>query len=74
MVMGAWFLAIAVGNYVASEFSTLAAKEAGKVATAIEKAHAYGDVFQYVFIVGIAVGGALLLASRWVNRGMHGVK
>lgn len=49
MVMGAWFLAIACGNYIASEFSTLAANEAGKVGTALEKAHAYGTVFNYVF-------------------------
>jgi POT family proton-dependent oligopeptide transporter len=74
MVMGAWFLAIACGNYIASEFSTLAANEAGKVDTSLQKANAYGDVFQYVCIVGVAVGLALLLGSRWINRGMHGVK
>jgi len=74
MVMGAWFLAIACGNYIASEFSTLAAKEAGKVSTALEKANAYGTVFNYVFLVGVAIGGGLLLSSRWINRGMHGVK
>ncbi|MCE9594714.1 MAG: peptide MFS transporter [Planctomycetes bacterium] len=74
MVMGAWFLAIACGNYIASEFSTRAAQEAGKVSTALEKAHAYGTVFNYVCLVGVVVGGALLLCSRWINRGMHGVK
>jgi len=74
MVMGAWFLAIACGNYIASVFSSLAARKAGEVTAAIDKAHAYGTVFNYVFVVGIAIGGTLLLGSRLINRGMHGVK
>jgi POT family proton-dependent oligopeptide transporter len=74
MVMGAWFLAIACGNFIASKFSTLAAQEAGKVSTALEKAHAYGTVFNYVCVVGVVIGVALLVGSRWINRGMHGVK
>jgi POT family proton-dependent oligopeptide transporter len=74
MVMGAWFLAIAAGNYIASEFSSLAARKAGAVETQLAKAQAYGEVFHYVFLVGAALGLALLLSSRLVNRGMHGVK
>jgi POT family proton-dependent oligopeptide transporter len=74
MVMGAWFLAIACGNYIASVFSTVAAHKAGQVDTALEKAHAYGTVFNYVCVVGIGIGVTLLLGSRWINRWMHGVK
>jgi len=74
MVMGAWFLAIAAGNYIASEFSSLAARKAGAVTSQVAKVEAYGEVFHYVFLTGAVIGVALLLASRLVNRGMHGVK
>jgi POT family proton-dependent oligopeptide transporter len=74
MVMGAWFLAIACGNYIAGVFSTLAANKAEQVPTALEKAHAYGTVFNYVCVVGVGIGLALLVGSRWINRWMHGVK
>ncbi len=74
MVMGAWFIAIATGNFVAGKISSLAAREAGKATTELAKVQAYGTVFQYVMWLGVGVGVLFLLASPVINKKLHGVK
>jgi POT family proton-dependent oligopeptide transporter len=74
MVMGAWFISIATGNFVAGKISSLAAREAGRATTEIEKVQAYGTVFHYVLIAGVGLGMLFLILSPVVNRKLHGVK
>lgn len=74
MVMGAWFISIATGNFLAGKISSLAAAEAGRATDAIGKVHAYGHVFTYMIYLGVGLGIAVILVSRLMNRWMHGVK
>jgi POT family proton-dependent oligopeptide transporter len=74
MVMGAWFISIATGNFLAGKISSLAATEAGKATDALGKVHAYGHVFTYMVYLGIGLGVAVILVSKLMNRWMHGVK
>jgi proton-dependent oligopeptide transporter, POT family len=74
MVMGAWFISIATGNWLAGEVSTLAANEADKAVDGIGKVQAYGHVFQYMVYLGVGVGIVVILSSRVINKWMHGVK
>jgi POT family proton-dependent oligopeptide transporter len=74
MVMGAWFISIATGNFLAGKVSSLAANEAGKAADALGKVHAYGHVFGYMVYMGIGLGIAVIVLARVMNRWMHGVR
>ncbi|MBM4016132.1 MAG: peptide MFS transporter [Planctomycetes bacterium] len=74
MVMGAWFISIAAGNFLAGEISSLAADRAGAVNDALAKVNAYGGVFGYVAWAGIGLGIAVIVVSKFINRWMHGVK
>ena len=74
MVMGAWFISIATGNFLAGKVSSLAANEAGKATDALGKVQAYGHVFTYMVYMGVGVGIAVILLSKPINKWMHGVK
>ncbi len=76
MVMGAWFVSIACANYAAGLFSELAgSSEVGEAAaTGKDALPAYVSAFTPIVWMSIAIGGALFLASRLVNKLMHGVK
>ncbi|MCY3001996.1 MAG: peptide MFS transporter [Planctomycetota bacterium] len=74
MVMGAWFISIATGNFLAGEVSTMAAKKAGAAVDALGKVQAYGEVFTLMVYVGIGVGVGVIVLSGLINRWMHGVK
>jgi len=74
MVMGAWFISIATGNFLAGKVSTLAANEAKKAADALGKVQAYGHVFTYMVYMGVGLGIAVILLSRVINKWMHGIK
>jgi POT family proton-dependent oligopeptide transporter len=74
MVMGAWFLSIALGNFLAG----LVGSDAGHLRDAatgpIEKLHTYSAAFLPVVYTALAVGIVMFLLSRWINKWMHGVK
>ena len=72
IVMGAWFLSISMGNYVAGIFSALA----GASAEPGENAPLAGYVDAYTPILYMAVGAGVLLIvlSRPINKLMHGIK
>ena len=74
MVMGAWFISIATGNFLAGKISSLAAAEAKNATDALGKVHAYGNVFSYMVYVGVGLGLVVILCSRSMNRWMHGIK
>jgi proton-dependent oligopeptide transporter, POT family len=74
MVMGAWFISIANGNFLAGKVSSLAAHEAKLATTELGKVQAYGEVFTYMIYLGVGVGVAVIVLSRFINKWMHGVK
>jgi len=72
IVMGAWFLSISMGNYVAGLFSALA----GETAEPGEGAPLAGYVsaYQPIFYMAVGSGVLLLLLSKPINKLMHGIK
>jgi POT family proton-dependent oligopeptide transporter len=74
MVMGGWFMSIAVGNYLAGEFSSFAAKKVEAAATLGDKAAAYGSAFTLLLLITAGIGVMLFLFSPMINKLMHGVK
>jgi proton-dependent oligopeptide transporter, POT family len=75
MVMGAWFVSIACANYAAGLFSKIAGEvniaddAVGEAALA-----GYTQAFTPILWLAVGIGAALFLASRAVNKLMHGVK
>lgn len=74
MVMGAWFISIATGNFLAGTISSLAATKAEQAGDALGKASAYGDVFTIMVWLGVGVGLGVIVSSRLIDKWMHGVK
>jgi POT family proton-dependent oligopeptide transporter len=73
MVMGAWFISIATGNFLAGKFSEAAAPVEGAT-DLVANLHTYSSAFSTLQWIGIGVGAGLILVSPLVNRAMHGVK
>ncbi|MEM7204947.1 MAG: peptide MFS transporter [Planctomycetota bacterium] len=72
MVMGAWFLSVAVGNYAAGQVAALVgsgAKE-GEIASL----SSYTDVFSSAMWASFIVGGFFVLIGPFVNKLLHGVR
>lgn len=74
MVMGAWFVSIALANYAAGLFSEIAGEASvGEVGGAAALS-GYVDAFTPIVWMTLIVGGVLSVASPLVNKLMHGVK
>jgi len=76
MVMGAWFVSIACANYAAGLFSRIAGEvKVGAEAQVGKSALAgYVEAFTPIVWMTVALGIGLFVASRLVNKLMHGVK
>jgi len=75
MVMGSWFVSIACANYAAGLFSKIAGEvEIAADATGPAALNGYTTAFTPILYLAVGLGIALLLASRLVNKLMHGVK
>lgn len=76
MVMGAWFVSISVGNYLAGEVSSKAGEALATLADSppLERINAYETAFWPIIYTACGVGVALVLASKLVNKLMHGIK
>jgi len=76
MVMGAWFMSIAIGNYLAGVVSSDAGAmiDAAKDKPGIEKIGLYTQAFTPIIYTALAVGIVMFLLSRLINKWMHGVK
>lgn len=76
MVMGAWFISIAVGNHLAGQVSAGAGAliDAAQAKPAAERITAYTTAFTPILYTALGVGIVLFILSRWINRWMHGVK
>lgn len=75
MVMGAWFVSIACANYGAGLFSKVAGSvEIAADAKGQEALTGYVQAFTPILWMAVALGVALFVMSRLVNKLMHGVK
>ena len=78
MVMGSWFMSIAIGNYLAGVLSSTAGAniEAAIKANApmLDRLHIYENAFWPIVYMACGAGVALMLCSKLLNKIMHGIK
>jgi len=74
MVMGAWFVSIALANYAAGLFSKIAGEASVGAASGADALAGYESAFVPIVWMTMIVGGVLVLLSPLVNKLMHGVK
>ena len=74
MVMGAWFLSIALGLFLAGKVGSDVGRMGEAATDPIGKLHTYSAAFLPVVYIALAVGIVMFLLSRWINKWMHGVK
>ena len=75
-VMGAWFLATALSNYLASVIATFTGVEhSGEgeqiIPIPLETVHVYGDVYKQIALAAIFSAIACLLLVPLLNKWMH---
>ena len=71
LVMGAWFMCTAIGNYVAGAVAAVASGGGSSGTAGIEQ---YAAIYTQIAIAGFVFGAAFMLFSPLINRLMHGVK
>jgi POT family proton-dependent oligopeptide transporter len=76
MMMGVWFLSIAVAQYVAGLVAQVASVETvgGQVTNLQVSLNTYVGVFTTIGLVAMGIGVVLLLLSWPLKYLMHGVK
>ena len=76
LMMGTWFLSIAVAQYVAGVVAQFASVEtvAGEVTNLKLSLETYVGVFQTIGLVAAGIGAVLLVLAWPLQRLMHGVK
>ena len=72
MVMGAWFMSIAVGNYSAGKLAEAVGSAGG--AEGVAKLGDYVSVYSPAMYASFGVGVFFLIISPLVNRMLHGVR
>lgn len=72
LVMGAWFVSISAGNYLAGELAAVVGSAGGEGGVAALRD--YADVYGPAMWASFAVGGFFLLIGPLVNRLLHGVR
>ncbi len=76
LMMGVWFLSIAVAQYVAGVVAQVASVETvgGQVTNLKVSLETYVGVFQTIGMIAVGIGALLLLLSWPLKQLMHGVK
>lgn len=78
VMMGAWFLAVAYSNFVASQIAALTAQAFGGNENAASDTEAalsgYVSLFDQLFWTGLAAAVLLLLFTPVLKRLMHGIR
>lgn len=73
-MMGVWFLATAASEYLAVVLAQIASVDSvGEVVDLAQAKAAYIELFELLFIIGVASGALLLLISPLIKKLMHGV-
>ena len=72
-MMGCWFLSSSIAHQAGKHISNLTVVDS-EGATAVDTLNVFLGVFNYVGIVAVASGIALILLSPILTRWMHGVK
>lgn len=72
--MGGWFLSFAIANYAGGLIATLTGGHGGGDGTATSGLTQYTDVFSTIGIVLVCFALLIALASKPLNKLMHGVK
>jgi len=75
LMMGVWFLSIAVAQYVAGAIAQVASVDTvgGEVTNPGLALHTYAHVFTVIGWTAVAIGGVLLVLAWPLKRLMHGV-
>ena len=73
MMMGTWYLALALANFAAGRVATMMKIEDIGTATPADTVMVYGSVFGQLALVSLAVGLLCALVSPLIRRWMHGV-
>lgn len=75
VMMGAWFLATALSEFLAFGLSKMAAvsSEVGETATIPEMMEIYGKLFEFLLYIGVGCGIFVLILSPWLKKGMKGI-
>jgi len=74
MVMGAWFVSIALANFGAGLFSKIAGEAQVSAEGGAAALNGYVSAFTPILWMTVGIGLVLSLASPLVNKLMHGVK
>lgn len=73
-MMGVWFLATAASEYLAVVLAKIASIDSvGQVVDLDQAKTAYLNLFELLFIIGVASGLLLLILSPFIKKLMHGV-
>ena len=74
-MMGAWFLATAYSELLATQLAKLAAIDvpAGEVVEVSTALAGYTELFSFLCYVGVGFGVFMLFLSPWLRKRMHGV-
>lgn len=76
MMMGAWFLASAMGQFVAGKIGALMAMPAGTTAENLDPRDSlpiYSEMFEYIALVSVGAAMVLLVLVPLLKRWMHEV-
>ena len=75
-MMGTWFLASAASEYLAAVFSKIASTETvgGEIVNYTDAYNSFLHLFYIMLYMGLGIGLALLIASPFLRKWMHGVK
>ncbi|MHC5062508.1 MAG: peptide MFS transporter [Planctomycetota bacterium] len=75
MVMGAWFLSISVGQFVAARIAGTTGEAGGDDLTAPQTLPIYTEVFEQITMYAVGAGLLLIVMGRlFLQRWLHGVK
>lgn len=76
VMMGAWFLATAYSEVLATQLAKLAAIDthAGEVADVGAALTAYTELFSFLCYFGVGAGVFMLIISPLLKKGMHGIR
>ena len=73
LVMGAWFLSISYGNFLAGKISASAATVNAEVVGGVPMSNYYTS-YTFVLWYALIAGGICLVLAKPINKWMHGIK